>query len=99
MFVRVYMFAFDNGKIRNVFIPDEALPGNDTELLELVFYYGQNDFAVGPEKNTTCSLSVDDVVELADGTLYRVASMGWEMINKTTFQGMQCKSTGVNNGY
>jgi hypothetical protein len=83
------MFAFDNGKIRNVFIPDEALPANNVELLDLVFYYGQNDFAVGPEKNTTCSLSVNDVIELPDGTLCRIVSVGWEILNKAELQRMR----------
>jgi len=47
-----------------VTIPDKEVSPIESELLDQIFYYGQNDFAVGPEKNTTCSVSAGDVIEL-----------------------------------
>ena len=74
-------------KIRMVTIPEGAdVEGPDAKLLEAVFYYGQNDFAVGPELNTTYSLSVADVVELPNGKLYVVLSCGWENITSARFE-------------
>lgn len=80
MIVKAHMYAFDNGKVRDILVPDEAVEGKTTEaVLEEVFYYGQNDFAVGPEKNTTCSLSVGDQVEL-HGKLWRCETFGWGVV-------------------
>jgi len=80
MQVKVHMLAFAEDTIREVTIPEKK-GISESELLESVFYYGQNDFAIGPEKNTTCSVSAGDVVELADGRLFVTALVGFKPIN------------------
>ena len=62
-------------------------------LLEAVYYYGQNDFAIGPELNTTYSLSVADVIELEDGRLFMVASCGFKEITKERFAALASMSS------
>jgi len=75
MIVPVHMLAFEEPeRIRQVDIPDvdaKACKG-DEDLLELVFYYGQNDFQPKP----CCSVSVGDVARLK-GEYWLVAPVGW----------------------
>ena len=73
----VEMLAFGNGEIRQVTIPDaEWTSAKRREaLLELVFYYGQNDFQPQPMP----SVSVDDVIRL-DGERFRVDSFGFSPV-------------------
>jgi len=87
MEITAYMLAFgDETPIptRTITIPDhDVCPDHDDpdedalgRLLELAFYYGQNDFQPLPIR----SLSVGDVVELNDGSLHRVLGIGWESL-------------------
>jgi hypothetical protein len=81
MKIKVHMLAFeDAGTIREVTLPDDLVVSGEGELLEKVFYFGQNDFAIGPELNTACSVSVGDVVELSDRRLFVVAPCGFKQI-------------------
>ena len=71
------MLAFElPGVIREVTLPDDI---QYDILLDAVFYYGQNEFSIGPEKNTTCSVSVADVIATEDG-LYFVMPCGFKQI-------------------
>lgn len=79
MKIKVHMLAFEAaGVIREVTLPDNWQEEYDS-LLDAVFYYGQNDWAIGPEKNTTCSVSVADVIATEDG-LYFVMPCGFRQI-------------------
>jgi hypothetical protein len=84
---KVHMLAFEvePDTIRMVEVPDEEVKENIWERLEQVFYYGQNDFAIGPEKNTTCSVSMADVVEI-DGKYYICAACGFHEITSEEFE-------------
>ena len=83
MKIKVHMLAFEDKEvIRQVKLPGEHCADmKDNDLLDLVFHYGQNDFAIGPEKNKSCSVSVGDVVELPDGRLFLVMGFGFKQIN------------------
>ena len=73
-------------KIRMVTVPDGTInPTNVNDVLNAAFYWGQNDFAVGPEKNTTYSLSVADVISFG-GKLYLIKSVGFEQITGERFK-------------
>lgn len=72
------MLAFeDDGVVRQVEVPDDKviLTKSHIELLELIFYYGQNDF----QPQQVCSVSMGDVVEL-DDKIYRCEAVGWKEI-------------------
>jgi hypothetical protein len=85
MQVKVHMLAFEETyKVRNVTIPDGVVV-NDETMLDVTFHYGQNDFAVGPEKNTTCSLSVVDVIEDENRRLFVVSPCGFKEITIQQF--------------
>ena len=80
MQVKVHMLAFEpEYKVRMVTLPEEVrfLPN---KVLDTVWHFGQNDFAFGPEKNTTCSVSVADVIELDNGSLHIVTNVGFKRI-------------------
>lgn len=64
MIVRVRLLAFGQpGEIREVDLPEEGWDDTNTdERLDLVFYFGQNDFQ--PQRHP--SVSVGDVIELGD---------------------------------
>lgn len=81
--IKAHMWAYAQGKIREVTIP--VADADDVPSLEDVFYFGQNDFAVGPEKNSTPSLSVGDVVEL-DGRFHRVESCGFKEMSSEEYE-------------
>ena len=87
MQITVYMLAF--GDIvpppeRIVDIPDvqardlasSSYEADKQVLLELVFMNGQNDFQPKPIRSVSCG----DVVELPDGSLYKVLGAGWEAL-------------------
>lgn len=79
----VEMLAFENGKIREVEIPQDEIKtlklsdfdGTTSGLLDAVFLYGQNDFQPLP----TCSVSVGDVVRLGNRK-FRVDSFGFSEV-------------------
>ena len=77
MKVQAFLYAFQNGAVREIDIPDDVIPeGADDEiLLALAFKYGQNDFQ--PVRGR-CSVSVNDVVELRPGVAFRCLNVGWE---------------------
>lgn len=82
MIVKSYQVAFAEAdeplRVRPINIPDErAAGGGSRDLLELAFELGQNEF----QPVAGCySLSVGDVVELPDGTLWRCAPVGWTQL-------------------
>jgi hypothetical protein len=82
MEVSVEMWAFEDGRIRTVVIPDEKIreeaPHNG--ILELVFYYGQNEI----QPLGICSVSVGDVV-LLNGKRFRCAISGWEELDEEAY--------------
>lgn len=45
-------------------------------LLDLAFYYGQNDFQNKPVRSVSCG----DVIELPDGSLHKVLGVGFERL-------------------
>ena len=83
--VKVHVLSTEQeDKVREVHVPiDTQHP--ETPLLDRVFHYGQNDFTVGPELNTTCSVSMGDVVELDDGSLNIVQTAGFGVITKAQY--------------
>jgi hypothetical protein len=70
--IQVEMWAFQNGVIREVRIPDEAC-GSADEMLNAVYHFGQND--IQPVEGR-CSVSVGDVI-LLDGERYLVMVCGF----------------------
>lgn len=81
MIFEVEMLAFGRpGEIRKVDVPDEAClvygwEENPENILESVFYYGQNDFQ--PQEHP--SVSAGDVVRWKDEN-YLVAGMGFRKL-------------------
>jgi len=82
---KVHMLAFeDTEKVREVDIPENevyACNKDVFQLLERVFYYGQNDFQPKP----ICSVSMGDVAEI-DGKFYLCMGCGWEEITDTQLE-------------
>ena len=80
------MFAFMNGEIREVDIPDVNVKQAEDiyDFLELVFHYGQNDF----QPMSMPSISVGDVAEykVGDQKYWIVASAGFRPISEDEFQ-------------
>ena len=79
--MRVYAelrrFAEVAGEIkqRPIDIPDDRAQGQDTQaLLNLAFYYGQNDF----QPREFYSVSAGDVIVLNDGSKWMCKAIGWE---------------------
>ena len=77
MKVKALLYAYQNGKEREINIPDAEIEANCPAigLLELAFRYGQNDFQ---NVRGCCSVSVNDVILLPDGEAWRVLGSGWE---------------------
>lgn len=77
MRVNAELRAFaENGeiKIRPIDIPDHAAQGKNTqELLDLAFYYGQNDF----QPREFYSVSAGDVIVLENGERWLCEMIGW----------------------
>ena len=71
----------DGEVIREVEIPDtdvKRCKDNTDTLLDLIFYYGQNDKQV---VEGICSVSTGDVAEIND-TYYLCMMIGWQEISK-----------------
>ena len=87
MTFKVHMLAnHDPYCIREVVIPDTAQVTDETSqatLLDLVFYYGQNEFQPLRDRY---SVSCGDVIELHDGSLHVVASVGFKQISPEQFE-------------
>lgn len=78
MKIKAHLWAFQNGIVRDIEIPDNEIPvggASDAYLLDLAFHYGQNDFQPVPER---CSVSVNDVIDLGERGAYRVTGFGFE---------------------
>lgn len=71
------MLAFEDGVVRQVEVPDDKviLTKSHLDLLELIFFNGQNDF----QPQQVCSVSVGDVAEIGD-KFYRCEIVGWKEI-------------------
>jgi hypothetical protein len=89
MKITVYLLAFGTEvpvPERIVDVPDNLQGSRDDggptteELLEQVFFYGQNDFQPKPIRSVSCG----DVVRLPDGGLFKVLGAGWEAIQPNT---------------
>ena len=83
MKITAYLLAFGTETpipTRTITVPSEEASDDPNQLLESVFYYGQNDFQPQPVR----SLSVGDVVKLPDGSLHRVLGIGWEHLPEGT---------------
>ena len=61
--------------VRNVDVPVEEVTSNVMEVLEKIFYYGQNDF----QPKQSPSVSVGDVAVVND-KYYLCESFGWKEI-------------------
>lgn len=83
MKIEVEMWAFCEGKIREVEIPADKCPESVSEsvLLEMVFHFGQNDFQPLPIP----SVSVGDVV-LLNGARFLCRMSGWKELNEADYQ-------------
>lgn len=74
MIVEVEMLRFGGGAIRPVEIPNRYLHAVDEEILEKVFYWGQNDF----QPLQFPSVSVGDVARV-NGKRYECMPIGWKL--------------------
>jgi hypothetical protein len=82
---KVHMLAFmTKGTVRNVEVPDEELVGGES-VLDLVYKYGQNDFAVNDQHLP--SVSVGDVIEIS-GEYHMVRPTGFLRISQTEFDNL-----------
>jgi len=79
--VIVEMWAYQDGAIREVRIPDEAT-GTLDNMLNAAFHYGQNDIQPVPDR---CSVSVGDVIVLDDGR-YLVAALGFKKLTAAEYE-------------
>lgn len=79
MLIRVYLTAsrrlrpHEEGIVRSVDIPNST---SKKGLLDAVFYWGQNDF----QPQQLPSVSVGDVIELPNGELHRITSIGFKQL-------------------
>jgi hypothetical protein len=82
MKVKSYQLAFGREdeplRVRPIKIPEgEARGASQDKLLGLAYHYGQNDF----QPSGTCySVSVGDVIELADGSMHLVLPFGFRQL-------------------
>lgn len=72
--VSVHMLAFDehNNVVRPVDVPESRLTGKLVDILDAVYYFGQNEFQ---PKRLYCSVSAGDVIEW-EGSHYMVCRPG-----------------------
>lgn len=80
MIVKVELWAFQKGVVREVNIPIES--GNIHDLTELVFYWGQNDFQ--PVQGR-CSVSAGDVI-CHDGKYILFVSIGCKELTEKEYK-------------
>lgn len=80
MKIRVHLLAYDHKeRIRHVTVPDivAAKCRTEEDVLNAVFYYGQNDFQPLPMP----SVSAGDVVFLGE-KIYRIDDVGFSEMSK-----------------
>jgi hypothetical protein len=78
MIFKVQMLAFNPPEWENprlVDVPNEEVVSDDMELLERIYYWGQNDF----QPRQCCSVSMGDVAQI-DRKFYICQSTGWKEI-------------------
>lgn len=82
MIVRVRMWAFQNGTVRVVNVPDDEWEQAQfvQDKLDLVFHFGQNDF----QPVAAASVSVADVIEL-EGHRYVVKIIGFRRLTAVEY--------------
>jgi len=96
MIIKVHMLAFmERGNVRKVEVADTEIEGLcQDDILEKIFYYGQNDFAISEnvedQRRTHPSVSVGDVVEYND-TYFKVDICGFKEITKDEFNSLTGK--------
>lgn len=80
---QVHMLAYQPEYcIRVVSVPEHVVQeSSDEEILEKIFYYGQNDFQL----QNMCSVSMGDVIEYEE-KLYVVCCIGFRQISKEQFE-------------
>ena len=94
MRITVYMTAYGRqGDVRYVDVPDEEIfasedPVTGTNVLDLVYHYGQNEEQSQPYP----SLSAGDVVALPGGQLVMCAAIGWRAISREQFAAYEQES-------
>lgn len=82
MLIKVHMLAFGQpGEIREVDVPGKLEDYDLPNLLETVFYLGQNDFQPQPHP----SVSAGDVIDFENGTYWVVKFVGFINVNQATF--------------
>jgi hypothetical protein len=80
MIFNVRMLAYcEDDVVRHVDVPDSKVIVTKSVdgLLELIFYYGQNDF----QPQQVCSVSMGDVAEIGN-EFYRCEMVGWRLITE-----------------
>lgn len=90
--ITCHMLAgYETPEVRNVTLPQKVEHYEGEPLLDVVFYYGQNDFAVGPEKNKKYSVSAGDVIEV-NGELWLVAWLGFKKLTAEQYESYKALS-------
>ena len=79
MIFEVEMWMFEEGKIREVNVPDHEIANRTHQNLDLVFKYGQNDFQ--PQKLP--SVSTGDVIRY-ENKRYMVMGTGFKEVTEET---------------
>jgi len=81
MQVKVLMLAFEReGVVRLVDVPDDEITDDPMEVMERVFYWGQNDF----QPQNICSVSMGDIAEYQGK--YYFCGHHWEEISSETVE-------------
>ena len=79
MIFKVQMWAFMDGMIREVDVPDHLIKNNIDDL-DAIYMYGQNEM----RSLRMCSVSPCDVIEYND-ELYLIAMCGFEKMSKAEY--------------
>lgn len=78
MKIKALMYAYEDGKEREIEIPDSRWEkASLTDRLEAAFEFGQNDF----QPRHICSVSVGDVIDMAGEGLYLVCGLGFRKMS------------------
>jgi len=80
---KVQQFNFNNGKFKMVTVPnDEISDSTESNILDMIWRYGQNDFSIGTKDSP--SLSVGDVIFLNDKK-YLVKPFGFKKLSDKVY--------------
>lgn len=87
MIYKTELVMFQNGKIRMVDVPEEAIANWQKSILDLIYKYGQNDIQV---VKGCCSLSPGDLIHLdfidTEGhktpQIWKIKNIGWDLITE-----------------